>query len=258
MSSRGNEFTQNRLDVTDLASNAGAALDRGLSSVFADKAQEQNFEDHQMEIALNQGQLSLGQINRIINDTRVTSDIRDEQAAKSRDSTNTMLFIALLDQLERDLAEAIQGHRDYFRDKYGDDYATVLGRPILGDDMPDRLPGESDEDYNKRVEDALFNEICHPDGSLKDEYKDHPDADRLTQWGKDRVASDRVKTLNASSSPEEVREVLKGTSIEEKLAARANTAGTDSEADNEIKAALDEQKSEVFNAPAETTENGFG
>lgn len=187
MTLRGSEFTQNRLDVTELANNAGAAFDRALSSVFAEKAFEQDFEDRQLEIALNQGQLNLNQINRIINDARVTSAIQEEQTAKSKENTSKMMFIALLDQLERDLERAIEGHRDYFRDKYGDDYATVLGRPILGDDMPDRLPGESDEDYNARVEDALFDKICNPDGSLKDEYKDHPDAERLGQWGRARA-----------------------------------------------------------------------
>lgn len=159
-----------------------------LKAAFDAKAQD--FDDLQNEIALSQGQLDISQINRIINEARTKDAMQLERDEKAKKEFSERLWRLLIDQLRKQieaLDEAIAGHRAYFQDRYGDDWAETLGRSILGDDLPERLPGESDAAYQARIEDAIFDEICHPDGTLKEEYRDHPDADRLEQWGKDRA-----------------------------------------------------------------------
>jgi len=51
-----------------------------------------------------------------------------------------------------------------------EDYA----RDILGDQMPDRIPGESDADYNRRVLILVADEVLEDDLSIKSGYENDP------------------------------------------------------------------------------------
>jgi len=54
-----------------------------------------------------------------------------------------------------------------------DDYASE----VLGDDMPKRVPGQSDEDYQRRVLKVITDQMIGPDGKVKAKYDDDPVAD---------------------------------------------------------------------------------
>ena len=169
---------------------------KALSTEFKAKTEKQVFDDLQREYALDNGTLSLDQINRMVNFGRTGAAIKVEHAQKSKKSGIDAFWNALLLNMNNQLDwldKQIEGHREYFQNKYGDEWRTVLGKSILDEDeFPERLPGETDEEYNQRLEDAMFDKIANPDGTLKDEYKDHPDADRLALWAKDRHAREKV------------------------------------------------------------------
>ncbi len=243
----------------------------GIKAEFGSKS-EQNFQDHQNEIALGQGQLSFTQINRLINESRSKEAMRYDRDEKSRKDFADRMWRFLLEQLQHQLDAvnaAIDGHRDYFADKYGEDWVETLGGSILGDDMPDRLPGESDAEYQARVEDAIFDEICNPDGTLKDEYKHHPDAERLEQWGKDRVRQQKlengIEKINNAETPEAkldaAEETMETADVKD---AWGVAAGVEEKATEEVKVTVveahDEERDVVINAKgvAPDTEGGFG
>lgn len=182
-----------------------------LCCTFSSKA-EQNFADHQNEIALDQGQLTLGQINRLINEARTKEDMKAQRDEKTRKQTSDHLWRTLLAQLQNQVQiidERIDGHRSYFESKYGENWLSTLGRSLLGEDMPERQSGETLDAYQERVEREIFDRICHSDGSLKDEYKSHPDAERLQQWGKDRTARAAVQAGidAANTAPDEAAKI---------------------------------------------------
>ena len=52
-------------------------------------------------------------------------------------------------------------------------------KEILGEDAAKRLPGESLEDYRKRVITAMAAEMMNPDGTIKPKYANHPIAGML-------------------------------------------------------------------------------
>lgn len=113
---------------------------------------------------------------------------------KSQGRANDGFNILLLDALQNNTLPSFIA--DQVFDGMGDDDVTALvadiedktGRPfeayardILGEDLPDRTPGESEADYQRRVLKALTEEMLNPDGTVKAKYADDPLAQYLAE-----------------------------------------------------------------------------
>lgn len=74
-----------------------------------------------------------------------------------------------------------------------DDYA----RSVLGDDMPERKPDESDADYQRRVLKELADEMLDDNGNIKPKYQDDPVAQFLAGNDKFKSIKQKIASLDA-------------------------------------------------------------
>lgn len=113
---------------------------------------------------------------------------------KNQGRSDNAFNILLLDALQNNTLPSFIA--DQVFDDMSDDDVTALvadieeqtGRPfeayakdILGDDLPERIAGESEADYQRRVLKDLTAEMLNPDGSVKPEYADDPIVQFLEQ-----------------------------------------------------------------------------
>lgn len=173
---------------------------------------------------------------------------KQDQTRKKKGMSDA-LWVDILAQLhdQRDWLDAqANEHREYFADKYGEEWRTILGRSVLDDEeFPDRRPGETLDEYNARIEDAIFTKIANPDGTLKEEYKDHPDADRLAIWAKQRVQSQQIdhhiKNINSAETEEELKQATDEATSDATIDQLCTiAAGTKAEAGSVIEAKIKE------------------
>ena len=209
---------------------------------------------------------------------------RQDQARKKKGSVSDIVWLDLVGQLQAQIDaadERIQGHRDYFENKYGEDWAEKLALDILDEDsFPERRDGESITDYRRRIEDELFDEMFGPDGKLKPKYQDHPDAERFKQWARDReikagagakldnIEREKQAQIEAKGGPlsqEEEAAIVKkemGTATPEEAleALRLTIEDRDSTTYQAISDSRDELKDDVLTSvgPVASSEDGFG
>lgn len=174
----------------------------GLSDTFHRAAEPGLSSDY--VIGRAQSLKALGEENTIIlgwdslagliqrNNTSKTAHDKEagSQQKKKKAATSDLVWLDLVGQLQAQVDAAdrrIQGHRDYFENKYGEDWVEKLALDILDEDsFPERREGESITDYRRRIEDEIFEEMVGPDGQIKPEYRDHPDYERFKEWARDR------------------------------------------------------------------------
>ena len=101
---------------------------------------------------------------------------------KRKQSTRDLLQIVLLeyiDTLNTEIAELEAG----FAERFGDAWREEIALRVFGEeDVPRQRPGESVEDYRKRLERALVEQMLNPDGSIKDRYKNDPELRHYAEW----------------------------------------------------------------------------
>ena len=143
-----------------------------------------------------------------------------ERLARQKKQTSDMIAI-LLDQAHVDLAaanKALDEAQDKMDTQYGDAWREEVANEILDpDDIPQRKPNESMEDYRDRLEETLMEEMIDPQtGEIKDEYKNHEsakvrDAADAAKIRYDRdQAQENVNTLkDPNATPEEKLEAVK-------------------------------------------------
>lgn len=86
---------------------------------------------------------------------------------------------------------------------------TDYAAKILGPDAVQRLPGESDADYHRRLVMAIAEEIIDPKtGQVKPKYADDPMATIILRDATYRRIMDRVAGLNAGLSPSEAEAAI--------------------------------------------------
>jgi|GEM_PF-4264631 len=132
------------------------------------------------------------------------------QRLKSQGRANDGFNILLLDALQNNTLPSFIA--DQVFDGMSDDDVTALvadiedktGRPfeayardILGEDLPDRNPGESEADYQRRVLKALTEEMLNPDGTVKAEYADDPLAQYLAEQAVVQEVTVKAKSIQA-------------------------------------------------------------
>jgi len=124
--------------------------------------------------------------------------VRDVQAKQLQDSekrrkeqTETQMLLATLDQAR---AFADQRGRDAdrfedgFEERFGDAWREEIANRVMEpDDVPQRMDGESIEDYRARLEDELIETMIDPEtGEIRPEYADNPEHAEYAEWAKAR------------------------------------------------------------------------
>ena len=166
---------------------------------------------------------------------------------QARRASQDHLFLITLNNLHdqiaalgRDVDDAEKG----FAERYGEAWREDLALKIVDKDLiPQRMDGESLEDYRERVEDVLMDELLDENGNIKPEYKDHPEYGEFAEWARDRwlhqqgiAAADKLEAVlnDPTSTPTENAEAAKGATL-----ASLDIAAGRAE-DQETKALLDE------------------
>jgi len=173
------------------------------------------------------------------------SNSSENQTQETKDKKLSKLLHTLQvmqDYIER-LAKEIEKMEDIFRQRDGDEWREKLALKILGeDDIPQRRSDENIEAYRERLEIFLIDELLNDDGSIKGEYKNHPELSDYAQWAQKqyhsnsaRVAVNELENKNTSHKRQE--EILDG------LEQRGNIeeltfAGREATAQNEIQSQI--------------------
>ena len=101
---------------------------------------------------------------------------------KRKQSTRDLLQIALLEYVER-LNSEIAEFEAGFAERFGDAWREEIALRVFGEEqVPRQRPDESIEDYRKRLERELVEQMLNPDGSIKDRYKNDPGLRPFAEW----------------------------------------------------------------------------
>ena len=179
---------------------------------------------------------------------------------QARRASQDHLFLITLNNLHdqiaalgRDVDDAEKG----FAERYGEAWREDLALKIVDKDLiPQRMDGESFEDYRERVEDVLMDELLDAKGEIKPEYKDHPEYSEFAIWAQDRYllkhSQARASELEGQEpTPEVLKEV---DSLSLKLASRGAKNAETSEL---IEAELNARDDVAANQEVTTTASDF-
>jgi hypothetical protein len=140
-------------------------------------------------------------------DARNSRDAKAERQSKERFSDAMLLALLNSGDLDNVVAENIFGGMSDVEiseivaqieaesGKNFEDYA----QDILGDDMPDRIPGESDADYHRRLLIAAADVVLEDDLSIRPGYENDPLARIIAKDEMYKATLERVTQLNAST-----------------------------------------------------------
>jgi len=111
--------------------------------------------------------------------------IAKKNAAAQSATADTQILLSMMDDRIAELETEIQGHEDDFEAQYGDAWREMFANRILDpDDIPQRMDGESMEDYRARLEPVLMDELLDEEGEIKARYKDDPEMSKWAEWAK--------------------------------------------------------------------------
>ena len=181
------------------------------------------------------------------------AQVREQQREKDRQSREeTSRYVEMIAQLRSDLADM----EERFRARDGDAWRENLALKILEpDEFPQRREGESIEAYRERLEKNLIEDMLNPDGSIKEEYKNHHEYSDYAQWAQKKFHYNRARGLvreldDENTTPEreaEIEEQLQESSLEE-LNLADETASTQSNVQTKIRNISDETLDEMGNS----------
>lgn len=110
--------------------------------------------------------------------------LAERQSALARAANDVALWVALIQQGELDAYIAEQmfgGMSDQEIMELAEQIEAETGKSVeqwaeelLGEDVPERRPHESDADYKQRLLEAITEELLGEDGQILPEYQDHP------------------------------------------------------------------------------------
>ena len=181
-----------------------AHFDKARDVVAHEKHRQDAFELRQDEIRIETGQVNPENVGRI---TRVSRTAKQSQQAKAKQSSDNIMFIALLDQMRRQLEQLEQQMAAQYKRlqaKYGDDAIDGMAKAFLFDGVYDSL--KTDEDKLK----ALADKFLNSDGTIKDKYKDLEEAKYVRDWQITQKLKPLVEKYNnhTSFTAEEKLEIL--------------------------------------------------
>ncbi|CAA0121080.1 Uncharacterised protein [Halioglobus japonicus] len=220
-----------------------------LTSIF-DKARLHLDQENTILLGQQSGSIS-GLIERSATAANPHSKIVKKQQDKDN-ATSRMLEIldsiqAGIERLTKDIERLEAG----FRERHGEEWREKLALKILGeDDIPQRLEGESMDDYRERLEALLIVEMLNDDGSIKEEYRDDPELRDYAQWAQKQY---HLKSARAAVSEledpdttpqrrEEIWDEFRQRSSVEELTFADREAKPESDIQGEIKDAADKNR----------------
>ena len=249
------EFRQNLSDITGVS--AGASHARGLHLDAHDK-------DNEELLGLASGSRE-SLIKRGLSLARSFADARQRDADRSRKTVHEVSFLTMLDDHLDWLGQEITALEQEFERENGEDWREDLALEILDPDkIPQRRDGESMEAYRERLEQSLIKELLNPDGSIKDEYKDHPEYGRYAEWAQKKFDQQVIRELKAKlddpNLSEQERAAIIDAFMETATAKRMDSVWleqTDPALQQRADQAQDSIDDELTNVSPSTSESGF-
>lgn len=171
------------------------------------------------EHTILQGQISGAAAGVITRGSVAVGDKGGNRAEAQREKKRRMaqMMTDIIEQTRTSMARMVadieQMEAD-FSSRDGEEWREKLALNILGEDeIPQRLPGESMDDYRERLEQHLIDEMLNPDGTIKAEYKDHPQYGDYAEWAQKQNNLNKAKALMAEyedeeTTPERKQEIL--------------------------------------------------
>lgn len=166
-------------------------------------------------MAVSSGQLSATQVSIALAGSAAALDVaaQEKREEKEKQAASDRLYQMLLDRMRETsdrLARQIREMESEFESRYGDAWREQIANQVLDPDLiPQQQEGESLADYRKRLEQALFDEMLNPDGTVKDQYKSGPNA-RYAEWARkehEKKENDKdMKDLTDPSLTQEQRQ----------------------------------------------------
>jgi hypothetical protein len=225
--------------------------------------QQQAFERQKSGAAADAGEIAsaAGAARRITEDAD-----REEKERKER--TDRQILLQALDQAQAFAeqraadAEALEAE---FEAEFGDAWREEIANRVLDpDDIPERQPGESMEDYRERLADTLIEHMVDPEtGEIRPEYRDDPELSRYADWAlaryDERNARAYVEQRNDPTlSPEDQERLDRnwlGSATEERMQLASQEAARNGENIEPLANAIDQERSNV--AVAASTQAGL-
>ncbi|SEL66215.1 hypothetical protein [Nitrosovibrio tenuis] len=160
---------------------------------------------------IHNGQLS-GSVTSVIerNSAANTGQSKQAEERKSKER-RTAQFVELLEQMRasiRQMEADVKALITSFEKRDGDAWREKLALDILSaDDIPQQQSDENINAYRKRLEQHLINEMLHPDGTIKDKYKNDPKYGDYAEWAQKQFHLNSAKAFVAeldddSTSPQ--------------------------------------------------------
>ncbi|OLF71416.1 hypothetical protein AWH62_12785 [Maricaulis sp. W15] len=158
---------------------------------------------------------------------------------------------------------------DVFEARFGDAWREEIALRVMdADDIPERRPGESIEDYRERLTDELIEQIIDPEtGQIRPEYANDPEMSEYAEWALARHQEREARAYierrsDPNLTPEEQRtidEKFAATATGNEIRQAAQEAARDGENVNEIERETDSRNDNVTQqASLEAGANSFG
>lgn len=182
------------------------AFDHARDRAAYERVQQEAFDLRQDEIKLGEGQLSDEQVSRRVDLARIPQAMQTEQQRKNKQGSDHLIFMALLDDMRRHLAEleaSMAERYEVLQQIYGDNVIDGMVDTFLTD--AEKAGLETDEDKMR----ALADKFLNPDGTIKDEYKHLEEAKYVRDWQEAQKLRAVVAKYDDTSEPstEDLREV---------------------------------------------------
>ena len=147
------------------------------------------------------GQLS-GSVTGMIEHGSVASNTQSRHIEKREAEQRRMArFAEIAEQLRASIEQMeadIRAMEELFEKRDGDAWREKLALNILGaDDIPQQESGENINDYRKRLEQHLINEMLNPDGTIKGKYKNDSQYSDYAEWAQKQFHLNNAKAIAA-------------------------------------------------------------
>lgn len=177
-----------------------------LTALFREVAR--SFSQDENHILLGQKSGSISGIQERSGVDKVLSGEPQHSKAADKKLSDLLYVLDIMNNYMKRLADEIEAMENRFRDRHGDEWREKLALKILDeDDIPQRREGESMEQYRERLEPLLIAELLNRDGSIKSEYKNHPELGDYAQWAQKQyhlnAARGYVQELESPNTPQQ-------------------------------------------------------
>lgn len=202
----------------------------------------------------------------------VREEVARKEAQAQRDRTDTQILLEQI-RVAQQIADAAGARAASaeagFEAEFGDAWREEIALRVYGDDdIPQRMDGESMEDYRERLETELIEKMIDPEtGKIKPEYKDHPSYGRYAEWAQDKwIEQNAERVVKRASEPDATPEevaadlsTLKTFEAQRQGVQAATTMTSDAGAEVEVtlEAATDDLRENSVSTLNNASDSGF-